>query len=184
MATSTGAQHRVKTMIIAGSGGHTTEMLRLMDSLGKEYSPKEYVLATTDKMSEDKIHTFEESRKFDCDYSLVRIPRSREVKQSYVTSIFTTLYASLLSIPVIFKSKPDLLLCNGPGTCIPLCVMAFLMTLLRIKKVTLVFVESVCRVKTMSLSGKILYYMVDHHLVQWPELLEQYPRSTCIGRLT
>lgn len=43
-------------------GGHTTEILRLMESLSAVYTPRHYVIADTDRMSEDKICTFEASR--------------------------------------------------------------------------------------------------------------------------
>lgn len=44
------------------SGGHTTEIIRLMESLSAVYTPRHYVIADTDRMSEDKICTFEASR--------------------------------------------------------------------------------------------------------------------------
>jgi len=48
-----------------------------------------------------------------------------------------------------------------------------------------VFVESVCRVRSLSLTGHILYGLRACHtlLVQWPELQELYPRTRYIGRL-
>ena len=44
-------------------GGHTTEILRLMGSLSDAYSPRIYILADTDKLSEEKIKHFESGRK-------------------------------------------------------------------------------------------------------------------------
>lgn len=44
------------------SGGHTTEILRLMEALSAVYTPRHYVIADTDRMGEDKIRTFEASR--------------------------------------------------------------------------------------------------------------------------
>lgn len=44
------------------SGGHTTEIIRLMESLSAVYTPRHYVLADTDRISEDKVRTFEASR--------------------------------------------------------------------------------------------------------------------------
>uniref|UniRef100_A0A8C5RPC0 UDP-N-acetylglucosamine transferase subunit ALG14 n=1 Tax=Laticauda laticaudata TaxID=8630 RepID=A0A8C5RPC0_LATLA len=52
----------VKLLVVAGSGGHTTEILRLLNSLSKKYCPRHYVLADSDKMSEEKIHSFEQKR--------------------------------------------------------------------------------------------------------------------------
>jgi beta-1,4-N-acetylglucosaminyltransferase len=46
-------------------------------------------------------------------------------------------------------------------------------------------VESIARVRKLSLSGTILYYtrMADRFLVQWPELQRRFPRSIYAGRL-
>nr|XP_060629941.1 UDP-N-acetylglucosamine transferase subunit ALG14 homolog isoform X2 [Anolis sagrei ordinatus] len=52
----------VKLLAVAGSGGHTTEILRLLGSLSQAYCPRHYILADTDKMSEDKICSFEQKR--------------------------------------------------------------------------------------------------------------------------
>ena len=46
--------------------------------------------------------------------------------QSYFTSIFTTLYAAIFSFLTVFRYKPEVLLLNGPGTCVPVAVAAFL----------------------------------------------------------
>ncbi|XP_033636754.1 UDP-N-acetylglucosamine transferase subunit ALG14 homolog [Asterias rubens] len=177
---------QLKVMIITGSGGHTTEILRLMGSLSDAYSPRIYILADTDKLSEEKIKHFESGRKTEgrnSQFSLERIPRSREVRQSYITSVASTLYASLYSFPLVFRHSPDLILCNGPGTCIPICAAGFTMRFLGMKDVQQVYVESVCRVQTMSLSGRIMYLFADHLLVHWPSLKEKYSKSIYLGRV-
>lgn len=43
-------------------GGHTSEILRLTGSLSPAYTPRYYVVADTDRMSEEKITTFENSK--------------------------------------------------------------------------------------------------------------------------
>ncbi|KAI1236660.1 hypothetical protein IHE44_0014913, partial [Lamprotornis superbus] len=116
-------------------------------------------------------------------FSLDRIPRSREVRQSWISSVLTTLHSILYSLPLTYKRKPDLILCNGPGTCVPVCLSAFLLGLLRIKRTIIVYVESICRVETLSLSGKILYYFSDYFIVQWPDLKKKYPKSVYLGRI-
>ena len=52
-----------------------------------------------------------------------------------------------------------------------------------VKDVKLVYVESICRVKTLSLTAKILYYVVDRLIVQWPDLYEKYERAVYLGRI-
>ncbi|KFO98675.1 UDP-N-acetylglucosamine transferase subunit ALG14, partial [Calypte anna] len=167
-------------------GGHTTEILRLLSCLSESYCPRHYVLADSDKMSEAKIRSFEQKRAetfSSAQFTLDRIPRSREVRQSWTTSVVTTLYSILYSLPLIYKLKPDLILCNGPGTCVPVCISALLLGLLSMKRATIVYVESICRVETLSLSGKILYYFSDYFIVQWPALKEKYPKSVYLGRI-
>ncbi|XP_010714161.1 UDP-N-acetylglucosamine transferase subunit ALG14 homolog [Meleagris gallopavo] len=167
-------------------GGHTTEILRLLSCLSESYSPRCYILADSDKMSEAKIRSFEQKRaeRFsNSQFTLDRIPRSREVRQSWTSSVVTTAYSILYSLPLTYRLKPDLILCNGPGTCVPVCISALLLGLLGMKRAIIVYVESICRVETLSLSGKILYYFSDYFIVQWPALKEKYPKSVYLGRI-
>ncbi|XP_045334320.1 UDP-N-acetylglucosamine transferase subunit ALG14 homolog isoform X2 [Leopardus geoffroyi] len=176
-------------LVVAGSGGHTTEILRLLEHLSNAYSPRHYIIADTDEMSAHKINSFERNRA-DRDpstmfpeYFIHRIPRSREVQQSWLSTVLTTLYSMWLSFPLTHRVKPDLVLCNGPGTCVPVCVSALLLGILGIKKVIIVYVESICRVEHLSLSGKILFHLSDYFIVQWPALKEKYPKSVYLGRI-
>jgi len=165
-----------KTMIILGSGGHTAEMLRIVKHLNiKNYSPRVYIYAQTDKLSVEKVKDLEGGNK---DYKIVTVYRSREVRQSYFTSIWTTIFATLNCFPILWRENPELILCNGPGTCVPLCVIAFLFKVLFITENVIIFIESFCRVKTFSLTGKILYYLADYVIVQWAYLSKpMYSRS-------
>ncbi|XP_015440320.1 PREDICTED: UDP-N-acetylglucosamine transferase subunit ALG14 homolog, partial [Dufourea novaeangliae] len=159
---------RIKTIIILGSGGHTAEMIRILNCLNfKNYSPRIYVHADTDVMSKEKVKDLE---KDNTDYKIINIRRSREIHQSYYTSVYTTICATLESIPLLWTECPDLVLCNGPGICVPLCIVTFLFKIFCITQTTIIFIESFCRVQTLSLSGKMLYYIVDYLFVQWPAL--------------
>ncbi|KAG8035157.1 hypothetical protein G9C98_001647 [Cotesia typhae] len=101
-------------MIILGSGGHTTEMFKVLNFLDLDkYSPRVYVHGHSDLMSELKLKSFE----IDNDCKVIKIFRSREVGQSYYTSVITTLIAFINAGVIMFREKPDLILANGPGTC-------------------------------------------------------------------
>ncbi|XP_035663371.1 UDP-N-acetylglucosamine transferase subunit ALG14 homolog [Branchiostoma floridae] len=52
----------IRTLVVVGSGGHTTEVLRLMSGLSDTYSPRYYIIAETDQMSEEKVHRFERGK--------------------------------------------------------------------------------------------------------------------------
>lgn len=86
---------------------------------------------------------------------------------------------------LVVSFRPELVLCNGPGTCIPVCLWAYLLKFLCVWDTRIVYVESLCRVKSLSLSGLILYrlYIADFVYVQWPGLQQLYPRTHYVGRV-
>lgn len=183
-----------RTMIVMGSGGHTAEMLQIVERLDfTRYTPRQYVIAEADKTSVVKVIDVEVHREPDLSkqqYEIVTISRSRHVQQSYFSSIFTTLAAICNSIPLVLRHRPDLILTNGPGTCVPVCLVAFLAKLFFLAPACrIVFVESFCRVKSLSLSGKILLWITDLFVVQWPGLANGAAGTTsrkveCFGRLS
>jgi len=158
--------------VVLGSGGHTGEMLRLLDSVKLSVvTPRLYLAADTDDHSIKKARAFE--RRYDstdADFSVRSLPRSREVHQSWLTTVWTTLVAIVVALRLVWATKPRALLVNGPGTCIPV-VLAVLLLLGR-DNCPIVFVESVARVKSLSLTGRIIRRLnaANVFFVQWPEL--------------
>lgn len=65
----------------------------------------------------------------------------------------------------------------------PICAAAVLLGVLGVKRVTVVYVESLCRVEHLSLTGRILRPFADYFLVQWPALKRKYPTSVYLGRI-
>eukprot|EP01138_Halocafeteria_seosinensis_P004189 gb/GECG01004284.1/.p1 GENE.gb/GECG01004284.1/~~gb/GECG01004284.1/.p1 ORF type:complete len:229 (+),score=11.31 gb/GECG01004284.1/:1-687(+) len=172
-----------RLMVVLGSGGHTSEMQTMMRALSDhqfEFKEIFYVIANSDSTSAKQLRQSEIGNS-----STITdlIPRSREVGQSYISSVFTTLYSILFSVYLVWKRKPDVVLCNGPGTCIPVCAGAFLWKYLGLLNASTVFVESMCRVDTLSLTGKLLYPVADGFFVQWPELQKKYPKCSLVGWL-
>lgn len=145
-------------------------MMEILKELNRsKYNPRFYVLANSDITSKTKVEKFEDSNE---DYEIIKISRSRHVGQSYLSSVFTTLYSIMNCIPMLIRLQPELIICNGPGTCVPICLIAFLMKLFFINRnCKIVFIESFCRVKTLSLSGKILIWITDLFVVQWPQII-------------
>lgn len=174
-----------QTLIVMGSGGHTAEMIRLLKDLDfRKFSPRLYVVAQTDHTSSSRIKELENNKNSIHNSQITTISRSREVKQSWFTTVLSFIVSTVESFKTIGLSRPDLILCNGPGTCVPLCLVAFLFKVFWIKDITIVFVESICRVNSLSLTGKIMVaFLADRSLVQWPELNQKYPQTVYIGRL-
>ncbi|XP_073061302.1 uncharacterized protein [Primulina eburnea] len=182
----------LSTMIVLGSGGHTAEMINLLAVLQMDrFKPRYYIAAATDNMSLQKASILENSLLDKVKDEVVgtshfmQIYRSREVGQSYITSIGTTLIALTHALWLMFSIRPQVIICNGPGTCIPLCIIAFLFKVFGIRWSSIFYIESIARVRRLSLSGLLLYKlrMADQLFVQWPQLKTKYPRSNYVGRL-
>jgi beta-1,4-N-acetylglucosaminyltransferase len=168
---------KIKTLIVLGSGGHTSEMFSILNIPMDRYTPRIYVIGESDFHSERKAKEFEISygNVQGVDYLIERVPRAREVGQSYVSSVFTVLNSFIYSIYLLGRILPDVLVMNGPGTCIPIFLAS--LVLFPIKRCKSIYIESFARVKTLSLTGKILYILRCKFVVQWPQLIERYPRA-------
>ncbi|KAI5331928.1 hypothetical protein L3X38_022055 [Prunus dulcis] len=175
-------QQPLSTLIVLGSGGHTAEMINLLSVLQKDrFAPRFYIAAATDNMSLQKARLLEETSSS----QFMQIYRSREVGQSYITSVWTTLIALAHGFWLMLRIRPQVILCNGPGTCVPLCVIAFLFKIVGIRWSSVFYVESIARVQRLSLSGLLLYklHIADQFFVQWPQLQRKYPRAHYVGCL-
>eukprot|EP01117_Protostelium_nocturnum_P006924 TRINITY_DN2483_c0_g1_i1.p2 TRINITY_DN2483_c0_g1~~TRINITY_DN2483_c0_g1_i1.p2 ORF type:complete len:408 (-),score=77.88 TRINITY_DN2483_c0_g1_i1:2247-3470(-) len=185
-------KENVHSLIVLGSGGHTSEMLRILSSKSmqrnlKLFSPRIYIVAEGDKISKPKAESFEmECRKSGSlegkqRFSIEIVPRSREVGQSWILTPFSIVKGLLASFLIMMRYRPDVILCNGPGTCVPFCFLALLLRIIRIKRIPIIYAESFACVEHLSLSGKILYRFADQFIVQWEELNARYPLSRYIG---
>lgn len=77
---------------------------------------------------------------------------------------------------VLKRERPDVVVSTGAGVAVPFIYAAKLLG------IQTIYLESVTRVKGLSLSGKLVSPVVDHLLVQWPELAEQNKRARYAGR--
>lgn len=156
-------------LVVLGMGGHTNQILRLVDMLGDKYN-YEYVVGDDDKTSISKI-------KYKGPIYIMKNPRLMKDK-SIFPIIFKMFPASFHSLKILFKTKARVLLGCGPSLVLPLF---FLAKILFRKK--LIFFESWVRVENKSISGKLIYPYCNLFLVQWPKLQKKYKKSVYAGRL-
>ena len=89
-----------KVIFVLGSGGHTTEMLKMLSNYNFEkYQKTTFIIAEGDRFSQHKLEKMYRNtqkgeiadleKKGKVEY--VVIPRSRNVGQSFKTSVLTTL---------------------------------------------------------------------------------------------
>jgi len=184
-ASTRSGSRPVRVMAVLGSGGHTKEMFGLLRALNtKNYRPFTFVVANTDDKSQHKLAEFRKDMGLSEEQTPVQlVTRNREVGGSFAAAVPKTIAGFVCSIWQVFKERPDLVLCNGPGTCLPTILAAFVIKVLGLKDVRIIFAESWCRTSTLSLTGKIVYPIVDRFIVQWPELIDKYPRAEHVGWL-
>ncbi|MEM5792879.1 MAG: PssD/Cps14F family polysaccharide biosynthesis glycosyltransferase [Candidatus Aenigmatarchaeota archaeon] len=92
-------------------------------------------------------------------------------------NIFKLIKNSIQSIKIIKNEKPNLIITTGAGVAIPICYIG------KIFGSKIVFIESFCRTKKPSLSGKILYPISDLFIIQWKRLKKYFPRAIYGGTL-
>jgi len=180
-----GTQRR-KFLVVLGSGGHTSEMLRLLQSLESEQDRFSitFVVADSDPTSLARIVPMLGAG---WSYHVERIPRIRAVGESVFHAVLRIPMTFLSGVRIASACAPDVILVNGPGTCLPLVFASVVLQILFITpRAVLIFVESFCRVKTISLTGRLLYVPSDLFLLQWPrtgEIELRYPKAKYIGVL-
>ena len=155
-----------KLLIVLGEGGHTKEVLALVDQLGKDLDYG-YVLVADDEVSESKLRR---------SGPVYRVLRPRNKTHRLLGDVLKTLWSGLQSLGIVLRFWPDAVLTSGPSVAVPACVAARLLG----RKV--IFVETGSRVTALSMTGRIMYHVANLFFVQWPELLDDYPTAVYAGR--
>jgi len=162
----------VKLLVILGEGGHTKEIVTLVEMLGDQVDdrPLEYVylLVADDTVSASKI-----SRPG----PVYRVRRPRDKAHHLLGDVLKTLQSAWQSWSILRQVRPAALLTSGPAVAVPACVLA------RLMGVRVIFVETGSRVTALSLTGRIMYHVAHLFFVQWPGLQARYPRAIYAGRL-
>lgn len=80
-----------------------------------------------------------------------------------------------LAWKVLFQERPHLVISTGAGVTVPFLILA------KILGSQTVFVESITRVRQLSLSARLVLPFLDTLYVHWPQLQVRYPRAEFIG---
>jgi UDP-N-acetylglucosamine:LPS N-acetylglucosamine transferase len=82
---------------------------------------------------------------------------------------------ALLSWKVLRRQRPDVILSTGAGVAVPFLILGKLLGH------RTVFVESITRVETLSLSARLVLPFLDVLYVHWPQLQARHPRAELIS---
>lgn len=148
----------MKACLVGSSGGHLTH-LYMLKPVWQEY---DRFWVTFDKEDANSLLLGEEI--YYCHY-----PTNRNIKNLIKNSI--------LAWRLLRKNRPDLLISSGAAVAVPFFYIA---KLLRIK---LIFIEVYDRINMPTLTGKLVYPIVDTFIVQWEEQIKIYPKAICLGSI-
>lgn len=143
-------------MVVSSPGGHTTEV---------EYALKNF--------KGEKILLTKNLNIRNCnDYS-----RILNIANPHNNLLILYLINSFQSLFILLKYRPKVIFTTGSGIAIPICIMG------KIFRSKIIFLESCCRIKEISRTGKLMYYLADKFIVQWPELKDKYKKAIYVGGL-
>jgi beta-1,4-N-acetylglucosaminyltransferase len=159
----------MKILIHLGMGGHTSQVLRLVDSIGDKYN-YEYLIGDDDKTSTKKI-------KYQGKVHIVKNPRLMQDKSLF--KVFLKMFPTTIQVfNLLRKTKPKAIISAGPSLTIPLFWVA------KLFGIKTIFIESWVRVHNPSQAGRFCYKVSDLFLVQWEPMQKVYPKAIYAGRLS
>ncbi|KAI5456539.1 glycosyltransferase family protein [Mariannaea sp. PMI_226] len=186
-------------LFVLGSGGHTKEMLMMMDDGYSNFSNfhRRYIISSGDTMSDHHLEDYEADLRTLCEanghspgtYDKCLVTRARRVHQSLLTTPFTALLSLLDVFPVLLARPagkvgeklryPKYIFSNGPATGLFVAAASHLLRMFYVvpeDRMRFVYIESWARISTLSLTGKILYHtgIADIFLVQHKGLTAKY----------
>ncbi len=153
-----GSKQKLRICLVASAGGHLTQLLKVANS----WQGHETVCITTAKMVQDRLS------------EIGKIYVVGECNRQHPLRVMKVL---LRCSSIIFREKPDVLISTGAAVG---CISCFLGKLLGAK---LIWIDSITNVEKLSLSGRIIRYIVDLLLVQWPELVEKHKNTEYAGTI-
>jgi len=145
----------MKICIAASAGGHLTEALQLKEVWkGKEHF-------------------------FISDKRINAVDLSKKEKVYFITPArrnFAKLFVSFNETKKIFsKENPDVIISTGAEIGFPAMMLGVLLG----KKV--IYIESIARINSPSLTGQLIYPFIKDFYVQWPEGKKFFPKAKYVG---
>ncbi len=151
-----------KVIFASSSGGHLSELLKL-EKLFNEYN---YLIVT-----EKTDITVRLAKKYNIDY--FKYGPSRNIFK-YIFSLLCNIF---ISIKIILKFKPDTIISTGAQVGGIMCFFG------KIFGKKIIYIESLAKVKSLSMTGKIVYLFANKFYVQWESLAKLYDKAEYLGRL-
>lgn len=146
----------MKICIASSCGGHLTEVRCLVDAYC--HHPHFYVLNDKALLPPDM-----EGRTYFITHS------ERDWKQ---------LINLLEAWRILRAERPDVIISTGAGPAVPFAIVGKLFF-----RTKVIFIETITRIRSPSLSGRLMYRLADEFFYQWESLAGWFPKGRFLGRL-
>ncbi|WEU41046.1 MAG: hypothetical protein OdinLCB4_002300 [Candidatus Odinarchaeum yellowstonii] len=153
-------------MVVLGGGGHSFEMIKILENIHLKDNLI-FVLNHDDHYTPVKRNG---SRVY-------RLLRPRKPLEYGVKTFFRFILSFLNALFLLIWTRPKIILTNGPSISVPLTIIGWLL------RARIIFVESICRVYRLSLSGRLLLPLINLFIVQWPYLKKYSSKIIYGGRI-
>lgn len=153
-----------KVLFASSAGGHLAELMQLRDMF-EEY---EFTILT------EKTDTTLNLKKVYGSKVYYVLHSSRKPLMKFLIKLLINF---IKSVYILLKVKPEVIVTTGANAIVPICYLG------KFWGCKIIYVESFARVKSISLSGKILKRITNLFLVQHEELLDIYEDVTYEGSL-
>ncbi|MFQ8664122.1 PssD/Cps14F family polysaccharide biosynthesis glycosyltransferase [Anaerostipes caccae] len=142
----------MKVCLVGSSGGHLTHLYMLKSF----WENKERFWVTFDK--QDARSMLKDEKVYPCYF-----PTNR--------NIINLIRNTFVAVRVLRKEKPDLLISSGAAVAVPFFYLA------KIMRKKLIYIEVFDRIDKPTLTGRLVYPIVDKFIVQWEEMKTVYPKA-------
>ncbi len=160
----------LKIMAVLGEGGHTTELLKLIELMGNDYT-YHYLMSRHDEVSELKIKWAGQT------YRAIKPYRKWHHRSPKIIPFLRIWVTIIQQLYIMLKVRPDAVLSTGASIAIPAAIWG------RMLGAKVIHIETAARVYDLSKTGRIMYHIADLFFVQWDSLLAKYPKATFAGRI-
>lgn len=148
----------IKVCLVGSSGGHLTHLYMLKPF----WENKKRFWVTFDK--EDARSLLNGEKVYPCYY-----PTNRNIKNLIRNTV--------VAWKVLHKEKPDLIISSGAAVSVPFFYLG------KVFGSKLIYIEVFDRIDKPTLSGRLVYPIVDKFIVQWEEQKEVYKKAINLGSI-
>lgn len=149
-------------VFISSTGGHWSQLKEIDKKINFKDLKKEVFFIT------EKNDTNQEES------GIFFLKQQDRKNKFFIKMFFDNLF---LSIKYYFKTKPAVVVSTGAGVVIPFLVIS------KLFGSKIIFIESYAKVRTPTITGRIVYKFADVFYIQWPELKRIYKNSRYVGKV-